>query len=114
VKRFAELLKPHQLALLADNSTVLDRAVIEHNLLSASNLYNNITFAELGMLLEISSDKAEKVAARMIVEGRLEGSIDQIDLLIKFEHGTFLLFRNPFTFSSLLLILLSVLQRVML
>lgn len=86
VKRFAELLKPHQLALLADNSTVLDRAVIEHNLLSASKLYNNITFAELGTLLEISSDKAEKVAARMIVEGRLDGSIDQIDQLIKFAH----------------------------
>jgi hypothetical protein len=34
-------------------STILDRAVIEHNLLSASKLYNNISFAELGALLEI-------------------------------------------------------------
>jgi len=35
----------------------LDRAVIEHNLLSASKLYNNITFEELGALLEIPAAK---------------------------------------------------------
>lgn len=31
-----------QKALLPDKSTVLDRAMIEHNLLSASKLYTNI------------------------------------------------------------------------
>jgi len=31
--------------------------VIEHNLLSASKLYNNITFEELGALLEIPPAK---------------------------------------------------------
>lgn len=31
-----------QQALLPDNFTVLDRAMIEHNLLSASKLYTNI------------------------------------------------------------------------
>lgn len=38
-------------------SSILDRAVVEHNLLSASKLYNNITFQELGALLEIPSAK---------------------------------------------------------
>ena len=38
---------------LLSGSTILDRAVIEHNLLSASKLYNNISFEELGSLLEI-------------------------------------------------------------
>jgi len=38
-------------------STILERAVVEHNLLSASKLYNNITFAELGNLLGISPTK---------------------------------------------------------
>lgn len=38
-------------------SSILDRAVIEHNLLSASKLYNNITFEELGALLEIPAAK---------------------------------------------------------
>jgi COP9 signalosome complex subunit 4 len=85
VQKFAADLKPHQMALLSDGSTVLDRAVIEHNLLSASKIYNNITFAELGSLLEITPEKAEQVAARMMVESRLKGSIDQIDKLIQFE-----------------------------
>ena len=31
--------------------------MIEHNLLSASKLYNNITFEELGALLEIPAAK---------------------------------------------------------
>jgi len=85
VQKFAADLKPHQMALLSDGSTVLDRAVIEHNLLSSSKIYNNITFAELGSLLEITPEKAEQVAARMMVESRLKGSIDQIDKLIQFE-----------------------------
>ncbi|EGC37050.1 proteasome component region PCI domain-containing protein [Dictyostelium purpureum] len=86
VKKFAEELKPHQMALLSDGNTVLDRAVIEHNLLSASKLYNNITFDELGSLLEIPAEKAEKVASRMVSEERLVGSIDQIERLIQFEN----------------------------
>jgi len=85
VQKFAEGLKEHQLAKLGDGSTVLDRAVIEHNLLSASRIYNNITFDELGALLEIPSSRAEEIAARMMVENRLHGSIDQIATLIKFE-----------------------------
>ena len=38
-------------------SSILDRAVIEHNILSASKLYNNITLDELGTLLGISGKK---------------------------------------------------------
>jgi hypothetical protein len=41
-------------------STILDRAVIEHNLLSASKLYNNISFEELGALLTIPPLKVSK------------------------------------------------------
>jgi len=85
VEKFAKQLKPHQMAMLADATTVLDRAVIEHNLLSASKLYNNITFTALGALLDIAPDKAEKVAFRMMVEDRMKGSIDQIEELIVFE-----------------------------
>lgn len=45
---------------LAPGSSILDRAVIEHNLLSASKLYNNITFEELGALLEIPPAKVRR------------------------------------------------------
>ncbi|KAH9692893.1 COP9 signalosome complex subunit 4 [Citrus sinensis] len=57
IDAFAEELKPHQKALLPDNFTVLDRAMIEHNLLSASKLYTNISFEELGTLLGIAPQK---------------------------------------------------------
>ncbi|KMZ76099.1 hypothetical protein ZOSMA_106G00040 [Zostera marina] len=44
IDAFSEELKAHQKALLPDNFTMLDRAMIEHNLLSASKLYTNIRF----------------------------------------------------------------------
>ncbi|KAJ3277180.1 COP9 signalosome complex subunit 4 [Terramyces sp. JEL0728] len=84
VAEFRSTLKTHQLAQLADGSTVLDKAVMEHNLLSASRLYNNITFRELGNLLSISPEQAETVARKMISEKRMSGQIDQIDQLIYF------------------------------
>jgi len=91
VTRFFSELKEHQMALLPDKSRVHERAVIEHNLLSASKIYNNITFDELGSLLEIPPDKAEKIASRMVVEERMTGTIDQIQRLIFFQtsdsHG---------------------------
>ena len=43
--------------LLFIGSSILDIAVIEHNILSASRLYNNITFNELGTLLGIPGFK---------------------------------------------------------
>ncbi|XP_046672385.1 COP9 signalosome complex subunit 4 isoform X1 [Homalodisca vitripennis] len=85
LQEFEALLQPHQEALTGDGSTILDRAVIEHNLLSASKLYNNITFEELGALLEIPPSKAEKIASQMITESRMNGFIDQIDSILHFE-----------------------------
>ncbi|CAM9898879.1 COP9 signalosome complex subunit 4 [Lethenteron reissneri] len=82
---FSAELAPHQKATTADGSSILDRAVIEHNLLSASKLYNNITFSELGALLEIPPEKAEKIASQMITEGRMAGVVDQIDGIVHFE-----------------------------
>ncbi|CAI5985645.1 unnamed protein product, partial [Closterium sp. NIES-64] len=88
VEAFAKELKPHQKAVLPGGSTVLDRAVIEHNLLSASKLYTNISFEELGALLGIAPHTAEKVAARMISEDRMKGSIDQVEAVIHFDNDT--------------------------
>lgn len=109
VKEFEKSLKPHQLAKIAISSndrlagkedltdaepttstrtgpsTVLDRAVMEHNLLASSNIYNNITFRGLGALLDLTPGAAETMARKMIEQGRLRGSIDQVDKLIWFE-----------------------------
>jgi COP9 signalosome complex subunit 4 len=87
VEKFAQGLQHHQLATTADGSTVLDKAVVEHNLLSASRLYRNISFGALALLLGLDADKAEDTTAMMIEQGRLMGRIDQIQGIIWFEGG---------------------------
>ncbi|KAK7049492.1 hypothetical protein VNI00_001390 [Paramarasmius palmivorus] len=114
IKEFEKTLKPHQLAKIALSSndhvaveddeapfgdltpgprgrkgptTVLDRAVMEHNLLACAQVYNNITFRGLGALLDLTPGAAETMARRMIEQGRLRGSIDQVDKLIWFEKN---------------------------
>lgn len=114
VKEFEATLRPHQLARISQSSndklaasastadddlantgetvstrigpsTVLDRAVLEHNLLASSKIYNNITFHGLGALLDLTPRAAETMARRMIEQGRLKASIDQVERLISFE-----------------------------
>lgn len=84
IKDFAAMLPSHQMATTSDGTSILDRALIEHNILSASKLYTNITFEELGRLLDITPKKAERVASKMITEGRMTGSIDQISGIVHF------------------------------
>lgn len=111
IQGFEASLKPHQLAKIAQSSnerlaaavaasdetepgaskrtgpsTVLDRAVMEHNLLACSKIYNNITFSGLGALLDLAPSAAETMARKMIEQGRLRGWIDQVDRLIWFEE----------------------------
>ena len=65
---------------------VLDKAVMEHNLLSASMIYSNITSSGLGKLLSLTKSSAEAMARTMIIQGRLKGAfIDQVEGLITFE-----------------------------
>lgn len=87
VSKFAEGLQPHQLATTSDGSTVLAKAVVEHNLLGASRLYDNIRFEALGALLGLDTEKAEQTTARMIEQGRLVGRMDQLDGIVWFEGG---------------------------
>ncbi|KAL4752154.1 signalosome subunit 4 [Aspergillus terricola var. indicus] len=95
VAAFAQRLAPHQLAQTADGTTVLDKAVVEHNLVAASKLYENIKTDALAAILGLQAsgdltagEKAEAYAARMVEQGRLSGSIDQIDGIIYFESST--------------------------
>jgi len=86
VQKFAAGLQEHQLAKTADGSTVLDKAVLEHNVLAISRIYANITFSSLGVLLGVDADKAEAYASAMIESNRLPGSIDQIEGMIHFSQ----------------------------
>ena len=43
VTAFEASLMPHQRAILRDGSSVLERAVLEHNMLVVSKIYNNVS-----------------------------------------------------------------------
>lgn len=83
---FEAVLLPHQKALTPDGFTLLRRAVIEHNLIAVSHIYDNIYFSELAALLKLPPRVAEKLAGRMIAEERLAAAIDQPDALLLFGH----------------------------
>jgi COP9 signalosome complex subunit 4 len=85
VEAFRPTLRPHQVAVDAEGVTVLDRAVTEHNLLVASQLYANIRFEELGALLGVSPEKAEEVCQTMAYEGRMGARLDQVEGIVEFE-----------------------------
>lgn len=87
VQKFEESLLPHQKATMADGQTVLERAVLQHNVLAASRVYKNMRLPDLGSLLEVPADKAEKIAAKMLAEQRVEGYIDQKNGTIHFSMG---------------------------
>lgn len=84
VAAFAANLESHQLAKTSDGSTVLDKAVLEHNLLAVSRIYSNISFQNLGALLGVDADRAEVYASAMVESNRLSGAIDQIEEVIHF------------------------------
>ena len=88
VKAFEDSLQVHQKTKSADGYTVLDKALIEHNIEVISKLYKNISFHELGLFLEIEPEKAESIIAQMISEGRIVASLDQLNRLIDFESDS--------------------------
>lgn len=85
---FEQSLAAHQRAITSEGWTIVEKAVIEHNMLAASHVYDNITFSQLASLLRLDQAQAEKVAAKMVTEGRLEASIDQTEELLKFASDT--------------------------
>ena len=78
---FEESLAEHQkAALMSDGLTIMERALIaEHNMVAIGQLYSTIYISALGQLLGVSSDRAENIASKMILDhGSLIGSIDQV------------------------------------
>jgi len=84
---FTKLLNEYQLSPFQDGKDLFEQSFMEHNLSAVSKIYSNIQLDQLGNLLQISSEEAEKLAANMIYEGRLNGSIDQVNRLLEFEHS---------------------------
>ena len=84
LKKFEASLQPHQKAVMGDGLTIMERGVMEHNMIAVSKIYQSIYVSELALVLGVSPHKAEKVAARMIMDESLTGSIDQVEGLLEF------------------------------
>lgn len=86
VKEFRKSLEEHQNVTGTDGYTVLDRALIEHNIVVISRIYMNITFTELGNFLGIKPSQAEETVAKMVAEKRIEAVLDQANEIVEFEE----------------------------
>ena len=51
---------------MGDGYSVLDKALIEHNIVTISRIYMNIRFNELGNFLGIQPEQAEDIVAKMV------------------------------------------------
>ena len=85
MEKFSDKLQDHHKALLSSGRTVLETAMIEHNILAISKVYCNLTFNELGGILDVTSLQAENYLADMVQEGRIEAVLDQRAGIIEFE-----------------------------
>jgi COP9 signalosome complex subunit 4 len=76
VKDFESQLEEHQNIERGDGYKVLDKALIQHNIVVVSKIYMNITFEQLGTFLRMSTLKAEEFVAEMIAAGTIRGELD--------------------------------------
>lgn len=87
-REFATHLSPHHLAPLADGSSLLDKAVVEHNVVCCSRFYRTVYFDQLASILDISHSKVELIVGKLVADGNLSATLDQIDGLITFHDVT--------------------------
>ena len=50
----------------SDGYSVLQRALLEHNIVVLSKIYLNISFTQMGAFLDISAEDAESIIGDMI------------------------------------------------
>jgi COP9 signalosome complex subunit 4 len=82
---FREMLMPHHFALLPDGrTTTYDRAILEHNLSCASNVYSQVSVDALAQRMGFEVDVVEEAITAMVKEGRVKGEIDQVEGCISF------------------------------
>jgi COP9 signalosome complex subunit 4 len=87
LRAFESSLALHQKAMGQDGLTVMEMAVIEHNLQATSRLYDNIHITELAKFVGMEPEPCERLVAKMISEERLKAILDQSEGLLYFnEH----------------------------
>jgi COP9 signalosome complex subunit 4 len=71
VATFEAQLKEHQKVRGSDGYSVLQRALLEHNIVVLSKIYLNISFTQMGKFLDIDPENAESIIGDMISQNRI-------------------------------------------
>jgi len=64
------------LAKEASGLTVLEKALIYHNIIAITYVYENISFKRISIILNLSVDKILKIIHTMVNEKRVKAKID--------------------------------------
>jgi COP9 signalosome complex subunit 4 len=81
-------LAEHQKAIMGDGLSILERSVVEHNMIAVSHLYSTIYLSELALILGVTPQRAEKIATNMIMDGTIAGCLDQVLGLLEFDDSS--------------------------
>jgi COP9 signalosome complex subunit 4 len=67
--------------------TIVERAVLEHNMCAVARIYASIRFSDLAHLLETTESKAQVIAAKMITTKVISASVDQVKGVRRFAEA---------------------------
>ena len=87
MEKFTASLATHQKAKGADGMTIVDKVVMEHNVLAVQRVYESIRISALAKILETDERNAMKIAAKMIGAKAIEGKIDEVEGILHFTNG---------------------------
>jgi len=81
---FADKLSQHQKGQVTPDMSILDKAIIEHNIVSISKLFEEVSYETLIRMLDITKTQTERIIHTMISEKRLDARIDQVEGYVDF------------------------------
>jgi len=80
------LLDYQKTPLANEKMTPLEHSIMLHNLFSSANIYLSIRLDELALLLGVKQEEAEAAASEMIRQKRINGKIDQVAGILRFNN----------------------------
>lgn len=84
LRAFEATLQPHQKALTADNYSVFQKCILQHNLQAASHLYESIYLNHLAT--KILGVTEEQTTALLDKQANIQYTVDQVDGIIEFRE----------------------------
>jgi hypothetical protein len=85
LEKMLEKCPPRLKSFITKENNIFERSIFEHNLLSLSQIYENISFTSLEKFLRYDIDKILNLTFKMILENKINAKIDEVNKFIYFE-----------------------------